>query len=589
MHPNVQGLDRGISVFHGGRRTRGRLPGPLSARAHAVSLTLATVILCLAPSGSEADPNPEPVSCGDRCLISATGLVPIPEQVTLRPAPLDGNVEQWYSYSTRNLIPGLESIRQIWLELNRCAIGAIRQPLVSDPPGEISYHDPAWSADGRFLAYVQTDATSSSIYIQEFQLSLILAEAIVRVGAPRLVVAGGAGVSNRHPAWRLDGLELAFDSNASGSSIDLYTIAVDPSAPLPVPPPSPVQRTFNNNRAEQAPAYSPDGRRLAFTTNLFGPNVIEILDLGTGQITLAETNFRFVSHNNPRWSSDGRAILYDAPGGEDPTEPPRIWCLVLATQVKQQITSGSPFGDFGVDVSHRTNLTVDGTPFNYIVFASNLHAWRAANCCGASPTLDVTVDLDPNVINLKSLAPWVTAHIEPSGFDPASIDISTLRLAGSVPAAPKFAIVGDHDGNATPDLMVKFRREALDPLLTPGVNELAVTGSLVTGEHFEGRDEVRVIDPPNAPLSASVAPNPLNPAGVLTVRTARQGPVTVSMFDLHGRLVRRLLDRQILGPGIHEVRIDGRGRRGETLASGVYLYRVETVEGVLTGRVAILK
>jgi len=203
--------------------------------------------------------------------------------------------------------------------------------------------------------------------------------------------------------------------------------------------------------------------------------------------------------------------------------------------------------------------------------------------------LEARLSLDPNVINLKSGALWLTAYIELVGFDPASIDATTLRLAGSVPPIPKVSSVGDHDGDQIPDFKVKFSRETLDPLLVPGVNQLEITGSLVTGEEFKGSDEIRVIDPPGARLSASAAPNPLNPTGILTVRTERQGPLTVSMFDLQGRLVRRLLDRQNVGPGIHEVGIDGRGRRGETLASGVYLYRVETTEGMLTGRVVILK
>jgi hypothetical protein len=119
------------------------------------------------------------------------------------------------------------------------------------------------------------------------------------------------------------------------------------------------------------------------------------------------------------------------------------------------------------------------------------------NIGSGSATLAAAVDLDPNVINLKSHAQWLTAYIELSGFDPASIDISTVRLAGSVHAEPEFALVGDHDANQAPDLMVKFSREALDPLLTRGLNELEVTGSLVTGEAFKGMGEIQVIDPPN--------------------------------------------------------------------------------------------
>jgi hypothetical protein len=214
---------------------------------------------------------------------------------------------------------------------------------------------------------------------------------------------------------------------------------------------------------------------------------------------------------------------------------------------------------------------------------------------GATRSFQITVyrilavDLDPNTINLKSHAPWVTAYIEPSGFNPASIVLSSLRLAGSVPAAPKFAIVGDYDRNGSPDLMVKFSREALDPLLTIGVRKLEVTGSLVTGEQFKGSDEIRVISPSGGKPTASVAPNPLNPAGTLTFRTTRAGAATVRMFDLQGRLVRTLMAAPLLPAGKHELRIDGRTDGGQGLPSGLYFYRVETSEGALTGRIAIMK
>jgi hypothetical protein len=207
-----------------------------------------------------------------------------------------------------------------------------------------------------------------------------------------------------------------------------------------------------------------------------------------------------------------------------------------------------------------------------------------------SPPLAAAVDLDPNVINLKSRAPWVTATISPSGFDPASIDLSTLRLAGSVPAAgSKFATVGDHDKDGSPDLTVKFSRETLDPLLVPGMNQLEVTGSLVTGEQFKGSDQVRVVDPSGKHPATAVAPNPLNPVGVLTFITTRPGSVSVKMFDLQGRLVRILVQAQPYAAGSHEVRIDGRGEAGWPLSSGVYFYRVEAPDGRVTGRFAILK
>jgi hypothetical protein len=206
-----------------------------------------------------------------------------------------------------------------------------------------------------------------------------------------------------------------------------------------------------------------------------------------------------------------------------------------------------------------------------------------------SPGLTVTVDLDPNTISLKSHAPWVTAYIEPSEFDPVAIDFSSLRLAESVPAEPKTALLGDHDRDGLPDLAVKFSRPALNPLLTVGVNSLEVTGSLVTGESFEGSGEVRVIDPGQRHQVASVVPNPLNPSGTLLFHTVKPGRVTVTIYDPHGRLVRTLMEVVDSPAGEYAVRIDGRGGRSERLSSGVYFYRINTPDGAVTGRFTIMK
>jgi streptogramin lyase len=246
---------------------------------------------------------------------------------------------------------------------------------------------------------------------------------------------------------------------------------------------------------------------------------------------------------------------------------------------------GSPGGGDGQFLNPYGAAT-DAAGAVYVVDQGNQ---RIQKFGAQAPELEADLDLAPNVINLKSHAPWLTAYIEPSGFDPSSIDLSTLRLAGSVPAVSKFAIVGDHNRNGAPDLIVKFSREALDPLLAPGAVELEVTGSLVTGENFTGSDEVRVIDPPAAHLSASVTPNPLNPAGVLSFETSRPGPVKVSIFDVRGRKVRVLMDVPTLPAGSHVVPIDGRGARGQTLASGLYFFRVEAAEEAVTGRIVIMK
>lgn len=189
-------------------------------------------------------------------------------------------------------------------------------------------------------------------------------------------------------------------------------------------------------------------------------------------------------------------------------------------------------------------------------------------------TLGVTVDLDPDMLELSSHGRWVTAYIEPEGFDPTDIDVSSIRLAGSIPAEAKFGTIGDHDGDDVPGLTVKFGRQALAPLLTIGVNQLEVTGTLVTGESFAGMGEVTVMDSGADALSLQL----VSPLGAAPVQFAIRDPGTashhVAVYDVQGRLLRKWS-----GPvsGTGPISWDGRGDAGQ-VGSGIYFIRV--VEGV---------
>jgi hypothetical protein len=77
---------------------------------------------------------------------------------------------------------------------------------------------------------------------------------------------------------------------------------------------------------------------------------------------------------------------------------------------------------------------------------------------------------------------------------------------------------------------------------------------------------------------AQNSPNPFATSTSIGFEIPRKGEVALRVFDAAGRLVRTLADG-VREPGAHRVEWDGRDASGRTVASGVYLYRLETAEG----------
>jgi len=79
-------------------------------------------------------------------------------------------------------------------------------------------------------------------------------------------------------------------------------------------------------------------------------------------------------------------------------------------------------------------------------------------------------------------------------------------------------------------------------------------------------------------------PNPFNPATVISYAVPQAGPVRLEVFDLVGRKVATLLERESQGPGRYEVRFDA-----SALASGVYIYRLQAGSHILIKRMTLIK
>ncbi len=72
-------------------------------------------------------------------------------------------------------------------------------------------------------------------------------------------------------------------------------------------------------------------------------------------------------------------------------------------------------------------------------------------------------------------------------------------------------------------------------------------------------------------------PNPFNPETTIRFKLPQAENVTINIFNLHGQLVRKLVGEN-REAGFHEIVWDARDNEGNSLSSGVYLYRIQAGE-----------
>ncbi len=96
-----------------------------------------------------------------------------------------------------------------------------------------------------------------------------------------------------------------------------------------------------------------------------------------------------------------------------------------------------------------------------------------------------TLDLDPNMIVLKSQGKYVTAHIElPRSFDVTNIVLSSIRLNNSLTSVSKGPLI-THDHGEFRDLTVRFSLTDVKTLLyAPGTYVLQVDGNIIMNDAF---------------------------------------------------------------------------------------------------------
>ncbi|MFQ5606085.1 MAG: FlgD immunoglobulin-like domain containing protein, partial [bacterium] len=74
-------------------------------------------------------------------------------------------------------------------------------------------------------------------------------------------------------------------------------------------------------------------------------------------------------------------------------------------------------------------------------------------------------------------------------------------------------------------------------------------------------------------------PNPFNPGTSIQFGLPRASAVMLAIYNLRGQMVRMLINREFPA-GNHEIRWDGKNDKGQTVASGMYMYKIHAANFV---------
>ena len=143
-----------------------------------------------------------------------------------------------------------------------------------------------WTADGRSLIY----AVGGDLW-----------RVAVSGGQPEKLLADVA-----MPALSRDGKRLAFVKRGP-HNVNLWQVGLT----VATRPAGPPERLLSSSRFHGYAAFSPDGRRLAFTSDRSGSSEVWTSD-GDGFNPVALTAFGELSTGSPEWSPDGRFIAFDS-------------------------------------------------------------------------------------------------------------------------------------------------------------------------------------------------------------------------------------------------------------------------------------
>lgn len=312
------------------------------------------------------------------------------------------------------------------------------------------------------------------------------------------------------------------------------------------------------------------------------PNGGDVITTNTTSIAWTETAFGGTS-------IAARSILYSSDGGSSwnlittsPGASPYVWDV-----------SGLPNGG---EYRVRIVVTDSGTPS--LRSGDNSDANFSLNRVGGDTRGPVVVAgsimASPNPIDNEAAA-TLSATATDVGYGGSNIAAAEWSRGGSPAAAGTGVPMGGTFTSPTVDVSAN-----LAPLTIPtgeqtfwvrardAAGSWGPAASLVVFVNGDERVSVESALIPQRFALEQNAPNPFNPLTTIRFALPKAGDVTLAVYNVNGQRVRTLVSGH-QSAGLKSVLWDGRNDLGESVTSGVYLYRLEADEFGATRKMVLLK
>ena len=423
--------------------------------------------------------------------------------------------------------------------------------------------DPAWSPDGTQIAWMSNKDNAGGARFDVWGM-----DADGNNQLPLVNEIGGnpVGSSIRSPRWSPDGTKIAFNTDAGEEHwfriffVDFTRLEGKGKKQKPLIYDVTGTGRFPAQEADRDPVFSPDGTLLAFESNRDKNAEIYVADITgepgakigkvPGDIQRRLTEDR-AQDRRPRWSPNGQHLTFQS----DRTGDWQLYSITPKGEDLQQLTNDglnwrAEWSPNAKQIAFESKR--DKNPEIYVMNADGANQVNLTN----HPVHDTSPQWSPS-------GKKILFHSRRDG----NREIYVMDADGQNPVNVSNDPAGDWEARWQP-LGRGFPVETVGKRLTR-LGQIKQTALL---QNY---------------------PNPFNPETWMPYILSEDRPVTISIYNISGQLVRTLtLGNKTRGIYVDQSKAaywDGHSDAGEAVGSGVYFYQLRAGDFITTRKMMLLK